>query len=978
MGWYKEWQGERENFSDIEVRISKDENMKRKKNKEQSPDIIEFRRWAIGYGYGLLTVESMVRAALSYPPARDLIKDVVSIPVEALCHPSLPPDPLPPDDSDILWPIEIMIAGVELSSLDLGDDSTDSAEGWEPDSLKTLVNVVWLKSDSALWVRSLIAETPEELVEAIGRAVAAAKEAVPAQAEAIDRLGRIMLEQACAHLAHPDEFRRVPIFIFSHPGYGASYVLRIMAKALGSSFLTVGDDQTQTADLVKESLKVAPPLIQVHGIRSSDRTAAMNSIVSYCLHGHTVIGQIDASSVFDEAQSSDVLDALLRKSFIFFRLTPPLQPADSTDYTAEEMVAMMRDSWKRLANESFSLMHVDDAFWTLIRDYNSVVFRRTPIRFLVRQLRDEFSTFRLAAPGLQPRHLEPADEMRLAALFILERGYPSPKDIRGAARRFVLSLSADARNMTGLELHANEPEWQAIFRDVETGSDDWLGRVENMARQFSYRGYRLTAELAYDSASQKLRLQNLAERSPKAVTGGVFLQSRPTHRFRDVAGHEEAKTRFQQILTYFRDPEPFRRLGVIPPLRILLHGAPGTGKTLLAKALAGESGLPFFAISAGEFMTQEYAGQGAGLMRQFFQTAETCRPCIIFMDELDALGKRDSMSDSSAGVDYRATLNTLLTLLDGIQTIPDILVIGATNRPDDIDSALTRPGRFGTHIEISKLTVRDRERLIRKNLAPEHCGDDYDELVRYFCRRTTGELSAAEIVQIITESKLQAIQEGQAKVTRDLLVATADRILLGKKLQPLQEDLRRSTAIHEAGHALLCRILLPEQKIDRVTIGHRETSLGLVRMLDDEEHLGLQSRDELLCHLLVRLGGVTAEEVIVGHWDLGGSDDFDMAVAMARHALSNLDLGGLGLRSIVRSRFESEAPMGGDMEELTVKMMEKCRRAVAELLQNHKEALLHLAEELERREDLDQEDVDGLLRGLKVDRPAILGKLLAE
>ena len=947
--------------------------MKRRIGK-RTPEIAEFRRWALGYGGGALTLNGMIRAAVSHPEARAmLIPGIVSVTPDALAWPSLRPDPLPDDNTAIPWPKELAEPDGILDEL---SEEEVPRNIWEPESLRDLLSKLWMHSPNRLWVRGTIASAVEYLPAMIEKAVAAARAAVPAQAEAIERLGQIILEQACAHQVDAGDYRRQPIFLLSHPGYGASYILRTLAKALGCPFLAVGDDQTRAADLVKIGDNFATPMIQVHGVRSSEVGSAMNSIVGYFLHGHSVVDEDYVPVGVSDEASGGPFEALMRRSFVFFRLTPPIQPADATDYSPEEMASMLRDAYKRESKESWNILHADESFWTLIRNSNSVLFRRTPARFLVQQLLGEFADAWKNLATFYPSRLKGEDEMRLAALFVLERGYPSPKDVRGAARRFVLSLSDKARSADRLEFQVDNPEWQALFAVEKPGSEEWYVCLENMVRQYSYRGNRLGYETTFSSQGNRLVIGGLVERAPKAVTGGVFLQLRPTHRFIDVAGHEEAKSRFQQILAYFRNPEPYHRLGVIPPLRILLHGSPGTGKTLLAKALAGESGLPFFAISAGEFMTQEYAGQGAGLMRQFFQTAETCRPCIVFMDELDALGKRDSMSDTSAGVDYRATLNTLLTLLDGIQTIPDILVIGATNRPEDIDPALLRPGRFGTHIEISKLTVRDRERLIRKNLAPEHCGDDYDELVRYFCRRTTGVPSAAEIVQIITEAKLQAVQEGQAKVTRDLLVATADRILLGKKLQPLQEDLRRSTAIHEAGHALLCRILLPEQKIDRVTIGHRETSLGLVRMLDDEEHLGLQSRDELLCHLLIRLGGVTAEEVIMGHWDLGGSDDFDMAVAMARHALGNLDLGGLGLRAIVRSRFESGAPVGGDMEELTVKMMDKCRRAVAELLQNNKESLLRLADELERREDLDQEDVDGLLRGLKVDRSAILWKLL--
>ncbi|NLB65037.1 MAG: AAA family ATPase [Lentisphaerae bacterium] len=943
-----------------------------KKNRREAAKIKEFRRWALGYGDGELTIEALVRAVLSYPPARKILTwEQSGILDKDLEPPSPPPDPLPPDNPDEPWP-KVILEDYPGGFHPYEDD--DSSEEWQPETLQELVGQIWGSTPMTPWLHMRIGITVEESKQAIDRAVAAAKRALPAQEEAIERIGQIMLEQACMPQVKLQETNRLPIFIFSEPGHGVTYMLQILAEELRGTFVPVGEDQTDIETLTNKLFAVSVPIIQVHGNRSSEGSSAVHAMVNYYTHGHAVLG----SGLYDiENSFKNPSKELLNRSFVFFRLTPPVQPGAAGDYTPEELVSMLREKWKHSYRDDPGFLYVNEGFWRLVRDWNSVIFRRTPIEFIVRQVMDEFAHIQRKLPELGLPGLSEADHLRLAALFILQRGHPTPKEIRSAAQRFVVGLSAEARLATGLDFVTDITEWHMLFEEEPPGSKAWLKRLDNMARQFNYRGNRMSATVSFDPASDRLRITDLAERVPRAIDGSMYLQPRPRHRFAHVAGHEEAKQRFRQILAYFKDPAPFQRLGVVPPLRIMLYGPPGTGKTMLAQALAGESGLPFFSITASEFMTKEYAGEGATLLREFFQAAESCRPCIIFMDELDAFSNRDSMGDSSAGVDFRGTLNTFLTFLDGMQSVPDILIVGATNRPDDLDPALLRSGRFGTHIRIHELNAREREQLIRHYMKPEHCDKDYEELVAIFARRTAGELSPVDIVHIIYEAKLQAVQEGRTHLTREVLMAQADRILLGRKLRPLRENVRRVTAFHEAGHAFLLRTLLPDQKLDRITIGEREETFGLVRMLNEEDPFNYYSRDDILCHLLSLLGGVVAEEMFIGHWELGVAGDFSLAVSLSRMILNNITFGDNGLRYIVLSHLMDEEQHHEGLENMVLGLLEHCRDLVRDIFTKHKAVLLKLAEELEANEDLEQEDVDRILGDLTLDRGKIIQKMLA-
>ncbi len=960
--------------------------MKQKKKKNSDIEIV--RGLALSYGPGMMLMETLVQAVLTYLPARRcFMKLETSIHPDDLAGPSPFPDTLCDPKPSTPWPGPIADYALELKSD--GKPVTKKARSdalfWQPDSLKQLVHAIWTKSDPTMWTKVSLNTTLHEAERAVRRAVAAAQAAVPAQAEAIARMGQIMLEQACSRPFPHQESRRAPIFVFSHPGHGVTYILRAMANALQGGFFAVSQEQTSATGLIRWALGTDPAIIQIHGFATREHIAgsAVHAILRYYQYGHYVVDHVSGIVTDDDEDSSEgppqgyLLEAVLERSFVFIRVTPPIPPADAADYTPEEMVAMLREAGKQAYRSGLSPAQVEDGIWDMVRNWNSVVFRRTPGKDIVEQVMREFAHAQDNMPELVLAHLSRADHLRLAALFILERGFPSPKEIRGAAQRFLHSLPPAAREAKQLKFDVAEPEWEALFIADTPGSEAWFARLEGLAKQFNYRGNRLTAQAVYDDTGKVLTMTRFEQRAPRAISGNAYLQARPKLRFRDVAGHEEAKQRFRQILAYFKDPEPYRRLNVIPPLRILLHGPPGTGKTLLAQALAGETGLPFFAIAASEFMTREYAGQGATLMREFFQTAESCRPCIIFMDELDAFSARDQMSDGSAGIDFRGTLNTLLTLLDGVQSAPDILVIGATNRPEDLDPALLRPGRFGTRIQIQHLSARDRDRLIRQYLTPEQCAGDYEDIVAALCRRTTGGLSPVEIVQIIHEAKLEVIQQGRPHVTREDVMTQADRILLGKKFQPLQNGLRRATAIHEAGHAFLLRTLLPEQKLDRLSIGHREETVGMVRILDEEDPSRFLDRDDTLCQLLCRLGGMAAEETFVGHWDLGASDDFDVAVVLARYILTNIAMGDLGLHGIVRSRMRDESEPDTALEAMVAQLLERCRRLAGDIFKTHEPVLLKLARELELREDLEQDDVDRILAGVVIDRKAIVQQMLA-
>jgi cell division protease FtsH len=377
----------------------------------------------------------------------------------------------------------------------------------------------------------------------------------------------------------------------------------------------------------------------------------------------------------------------------------------------------------------------------------------------------------------------------------------------------------------------------------------------------------------------------------------VYVQSKTGVTFNDVAGIDEAKEELIEIVEFLKNPQRYRRLGGKIPKGVLIVGAPGTGKTLLAKALAGEAGVPFFSISGSEFV-EMFVGVGAARVRDLFMQAEKSAPCIIFIDELDALGRARGVGGMAGGYnEQEQTLNQLLVEMDGFDTNKGVIMLGATNRPEILDPALLRPGRFDRHVTLDRPDLKGRAMILTVHARGVTLSADVD--LAEIAARTAG-LAGADLANLINEAALLAARHGKAAVDRHDVDEATDRVIAGleKRSRVMNPTEKETVAYHEAGHALTAEFRPHADRVAKISIIPRGVAaLGYTQQLPAEDRY-LLKRTELLDRLDVFLGGRVAEEIVFGDSSTGAQNDLQMATEMARHMVTQYGMSEqLGLAS---------------------------------------------------------------------------------
>jgi cell division protease FtsH len=349
--------------------------------------------------------------------------------------------------------------------------------------------------------------------------------------------------------------------------------------------------------------------------------------------------------------------------------------------------------------------------------------------------------------------------------------------------------------------------------------------------------------------------------------------------FKDVAGVEEAKEELQEIIEFLREPQKFQKLGGKIPKGVLLMGPPGTGKTLLARAIAGEANVPFFSISGSDFV-EMFVGVGASRVRDLFEQGKKNAPCIIFIDEIDAVGRHRGAGLGGGHDEREQTLNQLLVEMDGFETNEGVILIAATNRPDVLDPALMRPGRFDRQVVVSRPDVRGREEIIKVHIRKIPLAPDIDLSV---IARSTPGFSGADLANLVNEAALYAARKNHKAVTQEDFEVAKDKVLMGTERKSLiiSDEEKRATAYHEAGHALVAFKLPHADPIHKVTIIPRGRALGVTQQLPvDDRHT--YSRDYLKTTIAVLMGGRVAEELRLDRLTTGAGNDFERSTEMAR------------------------------------------------------------------------------------------------
>jgi cell division protease FtsH len=349
--------------------------------------------------------------------------------------------------------------------------------------------------------------------------------------------------------------------------------------------------------------------------------------------------------------------------------------------------------------------------------------------------------------------------------------------------------------------------------------------------------------------------------------------------FQDVAGIDEAKAEVEEIVAFLRDPKKFTRLGGRIPKGVLLVGAPGTGKTLLARAIAGEAGVPFFSISGSDFV-EMFVGVGASRVRDLFMQGKKNAPCIIFVDEIDAVGRHRGAGLGGGHDEREQTLNQLLVEMDGFESSEGVIIIAATNRPDVLDPAMLRPGRFDRHVVVNRPDLRGREAILRVHTRRVPLGGDVDLAI---VARATPGFSGADLENLVNEAALIAARREGESVRMEDFERAKDKVLLGaeRRSMVMTEKERRVTAFHEAGHALVALLEPDSDPVHKVTIIPRGMALGVTQVMPTEDRHTM-TKQQLIARLLYAMGGRAAEDVVFGQLSTGASDDLRKATQMAR------------------------------------------------------------------------------------------------
>ena len=441
--------------------------------------------------------------------------------------------------------------------------------------------------------------------------------------------------------------------------------------------------------------------------------------------------------------------------------------------------------------------------------------------------------------------------------------------------------------------------------------------------------------------------------------------------FDDVADMENAKSELQEIVDFLRSPEKFQRLGAQVPKGVLLVGPPGTGKTLLARAVAGEAGVPFFSISGSEFI-QMFVGVGASRVRDMFKTAKENAPCLLFIDEIDAVGRMRGAGVGGGSDEREQTLNQILSEMDGYQPNEMVIVLAATNRPDVLDSALLRPGRFDRHITVDRPTWQGRLAILKVHTRTKPLADDVN--LETVARKMIG-MTGADLRNLANEAALLATREGKSKLDRNDFERAADRILIGpKREEVLTPDDKRRTAYHEAGHALVTWLEPASDRPLKVSIIPRGQTLGVNVSVPEEErfHHGM---DYFKARLIMTMGGRAADRLVYNQPYAGAEMDLKQATRLARYMVTHWGmsdrLGPMSFRigeehvflgkEIQEPRDFSEGTAQIIDEEVQRLLREADQRAY-DLLAQNRAALDKLAEALLHREELQREEIDELLR----------------
>ena len=451
----------------------------------------------------------------------------------------------------------------------------------------------------------------------------------------------------------------------------------------------------------------------------------------------------------------------------------------------------------------------------------------------------------------------------------------------------------------------------------------------------------------------------------------IYVQSSQGIRFADVAGEDEAKENLQEIVNYLHDPSKYQEIGASMPKGILLVGPPGTGKTMLAKAVAGESQVPFFSISGSEFV-EMFVGMGASKVRDLFSQAKEKAPCIVFIDEIDAIGQKRSGGQYGGNDEREQTLNQLLAEMDGFDDNSGVIILAATNRPESLDPALTRPGRFDRRVPVELPDLKGREEILKVHAKKIKLAENVD--FGTVARMASG-ASGAELANIVNEAALRAVRDGRRLVTQADLEESIETVIAGyqKKNAILTDKEKWIVSYHEIGHALVAARQTHSAPVQKITIIPRTSgALGYTMQVEEGNHY-LMSREEIENKIATFTGGRAAEEVVFGSVTTGASNDIEQATKLARAMLTRYgmsdEFGMVALETVTNQYLGGDTSLAcspetqAKIDQLVVDLVERQHQKAVKILQDDRQKLDELAKFLHEKETITGQEFMQILNG---------------
>lgn len=601
--------------------------------------------------------------------------------------------------------------------------------------------------------------------------------------------------------------------------------------------------------------------------------------------------------------------------------------------------------------------------------------------------------FRPSAPALTVSYSAFLDEVRAGNVAEVEI---VGQEINGNVHEPLPPLT-DADTGRWIPFVAQPTEFERFTTTLPQGGDDrLLPLLEEQNVQINARVQRpslfLSVLLSFGPVLLIVLLIGFFMRQQMRGQQGVFnfgrsrakshTLDRPGVKFDDVAGADEAKRELVEVVDFLKYPERYRQLGAKIPRGALLIGPPGTGKTLLARAIAGEAGVPFFSTSASEFV-ELFVGVGASRVRDLFDQARRHAPAIVFVDELDAIGRQRGAGMGGGNDEREQTLNQILVEMDGFEGDTNVIIIAATNRPDVLDPALLRPGRFDRQITVGLPDVRGREAVLKIHLRGKPVAGDVDPAI--IARQTPG-FAGADLANLVNEAALHAARRGERLIYRRHFTEALDKIVLGTERPVLMNEHERTVvAYHEAGHALVARLLPETDPVNKITIIPRGRALGVTEYLPEGDRFNY-SRQYLMSQLAAMLGGRASEQVAIGEITTGAENDLQRATQLARRMVGrwgmSKELGLLFASDSAETPFLGREMAGPrDHSEATAALLDQTVRTLLQermdtamrLLSERRDALDRLAHALLEHETLDREGLEAAIRGDDVPPPTTPG-----